>query len=153
MGRYINWEDVIDRYPELNTLGGADQLSSAYIVYSEAFVDGILATNYTIPFSSNNMIIRDLSIDMCYWRAARFKFDDATQVKSSFFETIAMIKAGQVQMIDEAGTLIPQVKQNPGIYSSTQSYHSAFGMLPFEEQNIDQDNIDDDRDERSFVIE
>jgi hypothetical protein len=150
MGRYIDWEDVIDRYPELNTLGGSDQLSSAYIVYSEAFVDGVLANHYTIPFSNNNMIIRDLSIDYCYWRAARFKFDDATQVKSSFFETIDMIKKGHVQMIDEAGTLIPQVKQKIGLFSTTQSYHSSFGMHPEEEWKIDEDNITDDR-ERSLA--
>jgi hypothetical protein len=146
MGRYIDWEDVIDRYPELNTLGGADVLSSAYIVYSEAFVDGVLANNYTIPFSNNNMIIRDLSIDYCYWRAARFKFDDAVQVKSSFFETVKMIKDGQIQMIDEAGTIIPQTKQNVGIYSSTESYHSSFGMHPVDEWQIDEDNITADRD-------
>jgi len=83
MGRYIDWNDVIDRYPTLNTLGGADELSSSYIVYSEAFVDGVLANHYTIPFSSNNMIIRDLCIDQVYWRAARFKLDDATGVKSA----------------------------------------------------------------------
>jgi len=141
MGRYINWDDVIDRYPELNTLGGADELSSAYIVYSEAFVDGVLANNYTIPFSDNNMIIRDLTIDYCYWRAARFKFEDATGVKSSFFDTVNMLKDGHIQMVDDAGNIIPQVKQNPGIYSSTQSYSSSFGMKPPEEWNISEDNV------------
>jgi len=145
MGRYINWDDVVDRYPELNTLGGADELSSSYIVYSEAFVDGALANNYTIPFSNNNMIIRDLSIDYCYWRAARFKFEDATSVKSAFFETIKMIKDGNVVMIDDAGTVIEQTKKQIGIYSSTQSYHSSFGMHPPEEYHISEDNIDDDR--------
>jgi len=145
MGRYIDWEDVIDRYPELNTLGGADQLSSAYIVYSEAFVDGVLANHYTLPFSNNNMIVRDLSIDHCYWRAARFKFADAIDVKSSFFETVDMIKNGQIQMIDQAGTIIQQVRHNIGIYSNTQSYHSSFGMRPSEEWEIDEDNVDNER--------
>ena len=145
MGRYIEWDDVIDRYPELNTLGGADQLSSSYIVYSEAFVDGVLANNYTIPFSNNNMIIRDLSIDYCYWRAARFKFDDAVQVKSAFFETVKMIKNGNIQMIDDSGTFIDQTKKKVGIYSSTQSYHSAFGMNPDIEWHISENQIEDDR--------
>jgi len=146
MGRYINWEDVIDRYPELNTLGGADTLSSAYIVYSEAFVDGILANHYTIPFSNNNMIIRDLSIDYTYWRAARFKFDDATSVKSAFFETIGMVKDGQVVMIDDTGAVIEQTKKKIGLYSSTESYHSSFGMRPDTEWHVDEDMISDERD-------
>lgn len=146
MGRYVDWDDVIDRYPELNTLGGSDQLSSAYIVYSEAFVDGVLANNYTIPFSNNNMIIRDLTIDYCYWRAARFKFEDATSVKSAFFDTVKMIKAGQVQMIDESGSIIPQVKQAIGLFSNTMSYHSSFGVNDPIEWHIDENNITDDRD-------
>ncbi len=145
MGRYIEWDDVIDRYPELNTLGGADELSSSYIVYSEAFVDGVLANHYTIPFSNNNMIIRDLSIDYCYWRAARFKFDDATAVKSAFFDTVGMIKNGQVVMIDDAGTIIEQTKKKIGLFSTTESYHSAFGMRPETEWHIDQDQITDER--------
>jgi hypothetical protein len=47
MGRYIDWSDALDRYPELNTLGGADELSSSYIVYSEAFVDSVLKSHWT----------------------------------------------------------------------------------------------------------
>ena len=137
---------MIDRYPTLNTLGGSDELSSSYIVYAEAFVDGVLAQHYTIPFSNNNMIIRDLSIDYCYWRAARFKFEDAVEVKSAFFDTISMIKLGQVTMIDEAGTIIEQTKQQIGLTSTTQSYHSAFGMNDVVEWHISEQQIIDDRD-------
>jgi hypothetical protein len=144
MGRYIDWADVIDRYPELNTLGGADELSSAYIVYSEAYVDGLLSNNFTIPFSSNNMVIKDLAIDYCYWRAARFKIEDATAVKSDFFANISMIIDGTMIMIDDAGTLIAPDKKNIGLYSTTQSYHSSFGMGDPLEWQIDLDNIEDD---------
>lgn len=146
MGRYINWEDVIDRYRDLNTLGGADQLSSSYIVYAEAFVDGILSNHYTIPFSSNNMIIRDLSIDYTYWRAARFKVEDAMAVKSSFFETVGLIKDGTLVMIDEAGTVIEQTKKKIGLFSTTESYHGAFGMRNEIDWHIDENQISDERD-------
>jgi hypothetical protein len=148
MGRYIEWDDVINRYPELNTLGGADELSSSYIVYSEAFVDGALANYYTIPFSNNNMMVRDLSIDYVYWRAARFKFDDAAMVKSSFFEMLELIKEGNLIMITDSGEVVPQAKKNIGIHSSTQSYHSAFGMNCPEEWHIDENNVlaDSERD-------
>ena len=146
MGRYIDWEDVIDRYPTLNTLGGADELSSSYIVYSEAFVDGVLANHYTIPFSNNNMIIRDLCIDQVYWRAARFKLDDAIGVKSSFFETIGMIKDGQIVMIDEDGTIIEQTKKKIGLHSTTESYHSSFGMRTPDRWHIDEDLLADETD-------
>ena len=148
MGRYINWEDVLDRYPELNTLGGADRLSSSYVVYSEAYVDGILSTHFTPPFSSNNMIVRDLCIDWTYWRAARFKVEDSIEVKSSFFETIGLIKTGQLKMYDEQGTLIEQNEENQ-VYSNTQSYHSSFGMDDPVKWKIDEDQQDDDEGKRS----
>jgi phage gp36-like protein len=148
MGRYIDWEDVLDRYPELNTIGGADQLSSAYIVYSEAYVDGILSPNFTPPFSNNNMIVRDLCIDWAYWRAARFKLDDAIEVKSSFFETVGLLKNGHLQMYDEAGTLIPALDKSFA-WSNTQSYHTAFGMDDPVRWRIDEDQQDDDEGKRS----
>ncbi len=146
MGRYIKWDDVIDRYPELNTLGGAEEISSSYIVYAEAHVDGMLANHYTIPFSRNNMIIRDLSIDYTYWRAARFKFDDATQVKSAYFDTLDMIKAGQLVMIDDAGTIIEQNKKKIGLFSTTESYHSAFGMRNEIDWHFDENQLSDEQD-------
>jgi hypothetical protein len=145
MGRYIDWADVIDRYPELNTLGGADQLSSSYIVYGEAHVDGMLSNHYTVPFSNNNMIIRDLAIDYVYWRAARFKFEDATMVKSAYFETIGMVNAGTLVMIDDAGTVIAQTKKKIGLHSTTESYHSAFGIRDPIDWHIDEDQITDEQ--------
>jgi hypothetical protein len=66
MGRYINWDDATDRYPELNTLDDASGFSSTYIVYAEAYVDAILRTHWTSPFSNNIMIVKDLSIDYAY---------------------------------------------------------------------------------------
>jgi hypothetical protein len=147
MGRYINWDDVIDRYQELNTLGGADELSSSYIVYSEAYVDGILSTHFTPPFSDNNMIVRDLAIDVCYWRAARFKLDDAVEVKSSVFETVGLLKDGHINMYDEAGTLIPSIDKS-FVWSNTQSYHTAFGMDAVTNWEIDEDQVIADEDKR-----
>lgn len=145
MGRYIEWDDVIDRYPELNTLGGADELEPSYIAFAEAAVDGLLSNHFTTPFSSNNMVVKDLSIDHVYWRTGRFKFEDATIVKSSFFVTINMLNKGQLVMIDDDGDVISGVKKQLGLISSTQSYHSSFGMLDVVEQHIDEDNITDER--------
>jgi len=145
MGRYINWDDVVDRYPEVNNLSGADEFSSAYIVYAEAFVDGTLATHFTTPFSSNNTTARDLTIDQAYWRAARFKLESAVEVNSAFLDTVRMLKKGTLAMINDSGDVITN-RVSPGIFSSTQSYHSAFGMRPTIEHHIDEDQISDERD-------
>lgn len=148
MGRYINWSDVIDRYPEIESLGGSDVISSTYIVYAESFVDGLLQSHFTPPFSNNNVTVRDLSIDCVYWRAGRFKLENATEVKSGFFETIDLLKNGHLPMVDTDGNVIPGFEANPGIYSSTQSYHSSFGMDDPINWRISSDHMSDVQDSR-----
>ena len=144
MGRYIEWDDVVDRYPALSSLGGSDELTPTFIDYSESFIDGLLASNFTVPFSNNNMTVRDLSIDICYFRAGRFKLEDAAAVYSTTMMTINMLNSGKLQMINTSGELIA-INQSGRVYSTTQSYHSAFGMLPIIDQHIDEDNVDDEQ--------
>jgi len=148
MGRYIDWEDVIDRYPVLNTLGGSDEISSTYIVYAEAMTEGLLASKYTVPFSNNNMTVKDLSIDYAYWMAARFKLEDAVAVYSAYFGTIRMLKKDQMEMILTDGTLVTDARKNTGIYSTTQSYHSAFGIDEPDNWRVDSDQMSDAQDSR-----
>lgn len=148
MGRYVDWEDVIDRYPELNSIGGADQISSTYIVYAESYLDSILSTHYATPFSQEIMIVKDLAIDFTYWRAGRFKLENAVEVKSAFFETIDMLKSGQMIMVDNEGNEIPAASITGGIYATTQSYHSSFGFDDPVNWSPDSDYIDAIQDER-----
>lgn len=147
MGRYIEWDDVVNRYPEIDTLGGSDEISSTYIVYAEAMVDGLLNSHFTPPFSNNNMTVKDLSIDCVFWRAARFKDDNATEVRSAFFETIMMLKDGKLDMVDESGNTI-SADANPGIYSTTQSYHTSFGMDDPKYWRVDSGHMADVADSR-----
>ncbi len=146
MGRYVEWDDVIDRYPVLDTLGGADELSSGHIVYAEAYIDSRLANHYTVPFSNNNMTVRDLVIDDVYWRAGKFKLDDAKDVRKMVGETINMLHKGEMTMIDTTGNIIDGIKKKIGLHSTTESYHSSFGMDTPENWHIDQDLIGAERD-------
>jgi len=148
MCRYIEWDDVVDRYPVLNTIGGADEISSAYIVYAEAMTEGLLARKYTVPFSNNNMTVKNLAIDYTYWMAARFKLDDAVAVYSSYHGTIRMLQKDQMDMIIDDGTLLSGTRKNSGIYSSTQSYHSAFGVDDPINWRIDSSQMSDMQDSR-----
>ena len=148
MGRYIEWDDVVNRYPEINNLGGSDEISSSYIVYAEGMVDGLLADFYTTPFSSNNITVRDLCIDCVYWRAGRFKLDDAAAVQSEFYAYIDRLKSREMQMIDTSGTVLSIGISNAPIYTNVQSYHSFFGVDDPIEWMTDEDWLEDQADER-----
>lgn len=147
MGRYIEWDDIIDRYPELNTVYGADEMAPTFINYAETFVDGMLASHFTPPFSNNNMTVRDLSIDNVYYRAGKFKLDNAAQVWSDMLVHVEMLKNGDAQMITDSGELISS-RASQAVYSNTQSYHTAFGMDAVENWRIDEDQAIADSDKR-----
>jgi phage gp36-like protein len=127
MGRYIEWDDVVNRYPELDTVSGADEMGPTHIDHAESFIDSILSSHFTPPFSSNNMTVKDLSIDNVYYRAGKFKLDNAAQVWSDTLVFIEMLKNGQASMISDSGELLG-IRATGAIYSNTQSYHSSFGM-------------------------
>lgn len=127
MGRYINWDDVVDRYPEIDTLGDSGAVTSTYIVYAEAYTDGMLQSHFTPPFSSNNVVVRDLTIDCVYWRAGRHTLENAETVREEYFETIKMLKTGDLNMLDESGNQAG-IRTGSAIYSTTASYHSSFGI-------------------------
>lgn len=147
MGKYIEWDDVVDRYPELESLGGADELAPVFIQFAEANTEALLRGFYTIPFSSNNITVKDLCIDCAFWRAGRLKLDDAVEVKSEYYEQISMIKNGMMAMVDSAGNEVEGLS-NPTAFSTTQSYHSSFGMDDPIEWLVDWDRIEDDMDSR-----
>ena len=142
MGRYINWSDVVDRYPEINTRGGAAVISSTYIVYAESFVEGMLNSHFTPPFSNNNQTIKDLAIDCVFWRAARFKDENAIQVKSDFYSVISMLKDGKMSMVTDEGLILAAGNGSIG-YSTTQSYHSSFGMDEPINWRVDSSHVSD----------
>ena len=70
--RYVNWKDVVDRYPKAASVAGADTVGSAFIYGAEAAIDAKLATIYTVPFCSTPSlcpdIIRDIATDLAYYR-------------------------------------------------------------------------------------
>jgi hypothetical protein len=149
MGRYIEWDDVVDRYHEISSIAGADELSSHYIVYSEAFVDGILKSHYATPFSNTNiMVVKDLAIDICYWKLAYRKLDGVEAVWSYFHQVVGLLKSGQMALVGVDGVEVPQVKADQAIWSSTQSYHTSFGMDDPINWKVPDLNIEDDESRR-----
>lgn len=148
MGKYIEWDDVVDRYPEIDSLSGSDELSPTYITYAEAYTEAALSGAFTPPFSSNNLTIRDLCIDCTYFRAGRGKLDNADAVKSDWFATIQMLTGGTMSMVTTSGAVILSDK-SLGAYSSTQSYSTSFGFDAIEDWEIDCDHQQADYDART----
>lgn len=128
MGRYITWEDIADRYSilEKGKFSGSDEANSAYILYAENQLDSLLASSFTVPFSSNNTTAKDLSIDLAYCRMGNFKIEDRIKLKEEIMGTINMLKDGTMSMITNSGDVITTLGSTP-TWSTTQAYHPVFG--------------------------
>jgi hypothetical protein len=149
MGRYIQWDDIIQRYPNVAAKGGSNQVGSAYLDYAETELEGRLAGAYTIPFSSNNLTIKDLSIDMVYAKSIMYTDTKKAKVILDYLDKrIGELIDGTATMITTSGDAMFTAGDAP--WSTTKDYHNTFGVIPIEDQNIDTDRIEDEYDERDF---
>jgi len=144
MGLYIDWNDLVSRYSSASTKGGgADEISSSHIIYAENELNGRLAPKFTVPFSSNNLTAKDLSIDLTYLRIGNLNSDNYTKLKDSIDERINRLLAGEENMVDVDGN---EIAQSVGgtLYSSTQNYTPTFGFGNTEDFVVDPDLIEDE---------
>lgn len=146
MGRYIDWSDVIDKYPAAATRGGASEIGSAYIGYLEAEIDGKLSSHFTTPFSSNNVTVKDICTDMAYSRIGNFKIKDREEFKKAIDSRIEGLKNGSESMITIDGTVLSSSLGT--VYSTTKDYHPVFGMGSTESFVVDSSQIQAEEDAR-----
>lgn len=151
MGRYIKWEDITLRYPEVETFKGAAAVDSSYIQFAEAVVDGMLGQHFTVPFSSNNLTAKDLSIDLTYARIIRKSDKEVSEmVVSGVNSMVTMLKNGTIGMVTTSGDLSYKSGDGDMVESTTQNYHSIFGVGDPKHSPIDSSQIVDEANERGF---
>lgn len=148
MGRYIDWKDISNRYPNISDVGGANHVGSSYIGYVENRIDGLFADKFTVPFSSNNVTVKDLAIDMVYIKAGRHKVEQARELEKNLMQRIKDIKSGFESMITDSGTAIATAGEP--VYSNTKDYHPTFGVSPAEYWSVDSAAIYDEESDRGI---
>jgi phage gp36-like protein len=123
VGRYIVWTDVTARYSDWakgpdSTLGEA-----AYIPQAEAEVDARLAPKYTVPFSPAPYLVKDLCVDLAYYKAT-IRQESSKLIKEYIDERFKAIIDGTLLLTNSAGV----VAGTGGFAWASNSYHSSFGM-------------------------
>ena len=61
MAKYAQYDDVVNRYPRATKKGGKEEMV-AFINVAENEIEGMFAGRYTLPFSSNNVTVKDLVV-------------------------------------------------------------------------------------------
>lgn len=134
MGRYINYNEVVDRYASVAEFG-TEEISSSYIAFAEYELDARLSKKFSVPFSSNNMTIKDLAIDMTYIRLSRLAGNnyDSGNVKESVKERIAMLLSGEMLMVTTSDDTIG--KSDSSIWVGM-NYKPSFDMQDNEVRDV-----------------
>lgn len=134
MGRYIDWTEVVDRYPDARKVGDANfNFDRAYVKPAESQVDGALAPRYTVPFVVNSgdiapPQIADLVIDMAYYRAVGVRSKFFKNISADISSRMGALQAGTIRLVDAMGNLLPT--NVTGILNTAlaQGYQPSFGM-------------------------
>lgn len=147
MGRYAVFStEVQDRYPRVTTDSRAvSTIESAYLLPAEAEVDARLGVRFALPFSSNNLTVKDLVIDMTMIRMGTYK-DRVEDLQKSVDSRITALIAGTMVMVTASGTIAASALASA--YSTTGSYHPVFGMGDVVDMKPDDDRVDDEEGER-----
>lgn len=122
MGRYIDWGEVTGRYKDAVGLGDSTGMGSYWLTHAEAEVDGRVAPRYTVPFSPAPMQIKDLCIDLTYWKMTVGKANKK-ELKAYIDERFNGILAGTILLTNSLGPL--QGQANDAWFEN--SYHTSFG--------------------------
>lgn len=144
MGRYITYDDLKARYPDIDRISSTD-VNSYHIVFAENELDGMMASRFTVPFSSNNQTAQDLSLDLAYLRVGNISMEDRKMLRDELKFRINELLRGNEQMRLADGTFLQSVGET--VWSNTMDYHPAFGMNDSKWLRIDSDQLEDEADE------
>lgn len=124
MGRYIEWTDVQNAYPDWAKSVSANTVGNLWIPRAEDYVDGRLAAaGYTVPFAATPGLVRDLCIDVAYWKLA-FASEKGKELGKILEQTFKAISDGDLVITTSVGPL----GSTERAWSTHQDYPSHFGV-------------------------
>lgn len=122
MGRYITWPDVTGRYQDAARKAGEGAVGSYWLTTAEDEIDGYLAAKYTVPFSPAPGIVRDLCVDLTYYKMI-IQQPEAEKVWEYIDYRIKGILNGTL-VLTSSGSVLPQ---GTTAWSAAEGHHTAFG--------------------------
>jgi hypothetical protein len=115
---YATYSDFSARYA---TRLGADEVTSHYLPYAAARLEGLLGPYFAVPFSSDNLTARDLTIDLAYLLLLQRSREpgDARPLAAAVGARLEALAAGREAMIAGSGTALFAAGAGGGVWSST----------------------------------
>lgn len=146
MGRYIDWADVTGRYPDFAKGPDSTVAEAAFVPQAEAEVDARLAPKYTVPFSPAPYLIKDLCVDLAYYKAT-IKQESSKPIKEYIDDRFKAIIDGTLVLTNSDGI----VAQTGNLAWASNSYHTSVGPDSEVNWRISSQWIQDVQDERGQI--
>jgi hypothetical protein len=131
MSRYINWQDVANRYPKVaDKVGAGSAEAEGYIQGAEGEVDAALVDKYGAPFipGSSNVpyLVRDICVDLAYWKAMGWQNEKLGPIQKAYIDArLKQFMDGTILLTDVNGTIY----QGPPFAAATSDgTRSSFGV-------------------------
>ena len=131
----------------MTTAAAAD---SNFIAPAERELEARFAGRFALPFSSNNMAIRDLAVDAVFLKANATHVEEEGRMaplRKAFETAVQELISGQRQMVTDSADLIASAGEP--VWSTNEDYTPVFGMGDAAHEEVDPDRIDDEQDARS----
>lgn len=150
MGRYTNTDTVLGRFPRAKDKG-VTAVESNYVFFAEAEIDALLSPYFTTPFSSDNITAKDLATELTVQRLYMDSHPkEANERRKAFDKKIEALISGEMAMISSGGIITAETEgEGETLFSTTEDYHSAFGVGDIEDFEFDDTQVDDEDDDRS----
>lgn len=131
-----------------------NMISTDTIVYAEHMLNGLLSTHFSVPFSGSHPTIKDLAIDLTYYKTMIVKDPEkAEKIKDAIIGRIERIKAGKEYIMTDSYTTITPDSTIAGgeVWSNNIDYHPVFSMLDAESEYsiIDSNRLSAEEDVRN----
>lgn len=145
MSNYANWDDLVDRYPDMNKVGGATEVNTSIMHSAERELDSRLGRAFITPFSSNNYTATDLTIELAYIRYWESRKPQLVEKKCERIDMrIDRLLNGLDVMLTTSNDTISSAGGNGVAYSTTEDYHPTFGLDDIEYMEISSLQLDDE---------
>jgi phage gp36-like protein len=138
MGRYITWADVTGRYTDFAKGPDAIVAEASFVPQAEAEVDGRLGVKYTVPFSPAPYLVKDLCVDLAYYKAT-IRQESSKLIKEYIDQRFESIIDGTLVLSNSLGT----VAGTGNFAWASNSYHSSSGLDSEVNWNVDSQAIYD----------
>ena len=151
MGNYVNYEELILRYPALKDFAKQQPsaVESYLIVFAEAEIDGRLGAGFATPFSESLPVVKDLVFDLC-WVKIMFTHQkkQADEMMHSVNSRIGALLDGSMILYDSSGDALNSTGAE--IWSNVGDWHPTHSMLGHDSEysHVSSERLEYEKDER-----